>query len=811
MRSVPLKTPINAKSVRFADMDQRDKRDMALLVNRLYESRWAKRELEISYRTNVDFLEGGVKQWYRWNKEKTKRTLDPGIKEEERLIVLNMILEVAETRVSRLVRHDPTPGARPVSSDADDARRARVLTDILKYQYSEIMHYPITQGRFLLMSCASPISWIRCGWNPYCGDIIETHFDDFLAAKEKELLPQGLQAASFEQVAAYQAQAITEFVDQFGKDALQKGRVVQYGGNAYAEAVSVEQMCWYPWDAQSWDEVQMAVETLEPTAETAAEWLDMSVEEIRARTSTKNRRTPNTLRNNRRFRRNESDIKEHEDIAETVVLHRCQIRKSLNQPRGTQCFVLGGDDEAIRLGDIENTDHDFDYFPHVQHELPDQMTGTCLVSQCRSLQIDLNKAATQETMYRDRMIFPTILVPEESIVDEEDWEFSNTPGEQKKYAGPRPPTILDRPIANLDMIRTIDRNVTFLRELSSVAAIQAGKTDDAHIRSGRAIEKLDAKTNERLIQEARRFDDQQSRVWTHIALEMMRNATGSRISQILGDDNQMELLTWTAEDIRPSTWDKAGAKKAIVRVESHSQMPVSKDENRNLVLNLMKTGFFRPGEHDNEVYRLLGYGEAKRFIDRERKDRARQVYEIEQWRRGRPVEEPLMEQDHRVHIDEIEEWIRGGSEFYQVIKQFPYIAQQVDRHLRRHKVLQLKKQAELALCGQQAKAEAWIEAYGAMAQDIEAGVVPPQLMHVASQLFPLEAVLAPSGPGVQPPQMQSPPKQGKSESPKPDNRGGRVAGADGNGNGKIPMGEEQRSKAHDLSDQGVDKENVVSL
>jgi hypothetical protein len=787
-------------TVRFSQLNLLDEEDVAAAIRRIYASRDFKRHLEREFETNVDFWEGGVKAWRKWDAGGTKRVLDPAIKEDQLLMSLNLILEVGETLASRFVRYRPTLTTVPVTNDRRDVQRARMLKDLLSYAYTTTLQMPTALAAFLKLCFCSPVSWMTGGWEPNRGQIVTTTLDDMIRTK---INPDNEEGFSLDRVAPeeqYNAQidAAEEFIKQFGEAAFKKGSVTQYAGEEYSKNIPITEMCWYPWRVKHWDDVQAYLHTTEEPIEQVAEELRMSAAEVRQRAYGQRRGAAGfpALQSDSRIYRPRGTTRGMEE-AETVLYHQFFFKPTLKYPEGVQAVTLGNDPRAVKVGPITNKFHEMPFFPFVQHPIPDQAWGTCLVSQLRSAQMDLNKAASQETKYRDQMIFNTICVPTGGIVDQDDWRFTNRPGEQKKVRGGQEnaPYILQRPTVGFDYLRAIDRDITFIRELASVSAIQAGKTDDAHIRSGRAIDKLDEKTNERLVENSMRLDAHQERFWTFMAGEFQSKPTGQRVAQIIGEDNEMELIDWDRESLRPTTWDEPNRLVALVKFQSSGELPMSGAARRDTVMALIKGQVLRPGEHDAQIWKMLGGGETRYFQDEQRKDRVRQNWEIEQWRKGQLVPPPLEQQDHEVHNEQIKEWIRTGNEYFEIVQQFPYLHAEIQHHIRLHDMLRYKD----PMMQERAKAEAWINTIQGIGRDLQQGRVDKRILDMVADgtLLPLAAIFGMQGESVDVGGVAGAPS-------------GPPAGT--NGQGRQGVGEgEGRDQRRDLADAGVDPKNLAGV
>lgn len=797
---------------RISELTLTDPDDFGMMIRRIYESRSMKRELECEFETNIDFLKGGENQYRGWNESKTQR-VDPEF-DTGTLISFNMTLSAAETLVSRLVRGEKVAGARPVSDDQGDVQAAKTMEDVLNYQYTDVLHMDVGIARLILAMLVSPVVFQTGGWDPMRGNLIRTSFEEFEAGRMAEKFPQGMTGLSPFEIEAARFEVAGEFLQEFGETSAELKEVVQYAGQLFEELIFVNEMCWYPWFPKTWDDVRVYVWTTEEEISDVAEWHDLDPDEIREAIATVDGGPQGgpPLENRIEQAKARRIRQAGTTNQETILYHRAWVRKSTTYPEGLYGVAIGEQFQVLlppgetTVGGIDNKDNEIPIFPLVNHDIPGQAPGTCMVSQVRSLQQRLNQALNQEAAFGDRAIMPTILIHEDSIPDEDNWEFDNRPGAINRYKGDKPPGILDRPNFQLETQRWFDNYQRSFREIAGIGAIQSGRTDQNSVRSGRAIQNLSEMLDERLVFVAKKIDLQQQNFWTFCAKELQTKPVGEHMArQIVGEGNELELFDWTREALQPSTWQQMNRPTALITVKAFSDMPLSRSENRNFVLTLIKGGVLRPMEHDAEIWRMLGGGETRSFRDRDRKDRAKQHYEIQLWKKGAIAPPPLPQQLHAIHIDEINEWIRGGNEYQQLIARYPYLEAHIAEHIRAHQRLAIAEPLKLQLLQSRVKAEVWFEAQQELEADVQAKVADPRLLEMMELLYPIEAIFG--TPAAEPAQGGNPQNQGKNgQKPQtPKQPGGGKSAAKPNEQKRFPVGEgEGRDQRRDLADRGQD-------
>lgn len=807
--------------LRLADLNLLDEQDAALAVDRLiYSGAGNKADLEREYLTNLDFLEGGVKAWYAWNSRSNERGLPEDLTEDELLVSFNLTLVQVETIVSRMFRPDPVWGALPIPGSEINAMRARMLEQALNYYYETGLNMPMVILRMLTMATACPIVWLTGGWEAGLGKIIRTTFDDFLASAMEDAFPDAIaQGSPLPDEARQDVIQKTQqrFISLFGEDALKAGAIHQHSGKLVAESFSVLEAYWYPWKPKDWEEVEFFVRRDRITVSRAADEYDLPVDEVRAMRSRLVGTNVSGVADFGRPRRRESEDLEAE--GDMIDRKRFWRTPTLEYPDGVFGVYLGASGKVLFTGEIPNKDKIIPCFPLVEHFIPEKLSGTCLVTQTRSLALDTNKAASQDSAYIDQMIWPAVVTSEAGQVDGEQQEFTNRPGEHYKVTTMQEaPKVMDRPTVALDNSRRIDRNVSMMREVSSVAAIQVGKTNEANVRSGRAIDSLNQATNERLICWGRTLNKQQEAFATFIATELQTKPVGHQTALVNGLDNSPEMLRFTKDDLTPEV--DSDEHTALIRVTAFSEVKMSRDMNTNFVLQLVKATVLQPGRDDSKIWRMLGTGDTKMFEDETRRDRARQAREIDLWRQGIVVPRPMPYEGHDAQIDSIIQWIRGG-EALTTFKRFPYMAPHIYCHLRDHQRMKMVEQYKLVFLDRRARFEAWQESIRDAAfeanelRDPNAAMVFDNL----DLLLPFEAVLADPAlagmnlGGQEAAILRS--KSGMTEPENTQNQGGGTgpggAGGQKGANGKPPEGPMsfyERDQRKDRSDSGVPREHV---
>lgn len=800
-------------SFRLSDLDLQDPHDVARAAQGVLAGREEfRRPYDRRFYANSRFLEGGWRQWCKYEGDDFK--LSSALKGKQ-LLTANITLEIVESLISRLMPPGNSLEADPITDDREDINKSRLLTDVLNYYHGHIQ-MEVVLIQFLLTMCCSPIVWLTGGWSATRGPLVRTSWDDFLATQIEEAFPYGIDRADDAERRVVIKRAASDFAKLFGKRALEKREIVQHAGELFADVVTIPQMSWWPWDSEStkW-EPDIVVHTQVLPYETIAEREGLTVDEVRQRcTGRLNQRYLNSSSDRYSYLSSSYGLRasSSRNDMEMGEYHQFFRRPCVDYPEGVEGVVLGSDfTEAVRVNEegIDNYNHVIPFFPAVQHSLTRGPLGTCVVDQIKTQQIDLNRALQSATYRRELYSSPPILIDEQGIVDQNEWTLKLAPGIQHKYRG-QAPKLMELPNVNIGDETAIERDIAHMRQLSSVTSLAVGEADSAGVKSGRAINSLEEKTEQRLVPPQKRIIVNQTEFWQFQAEEVIHKPVGDQIAQITGRYNNRETIDWSSEELRPSTYGTPNRRVALIRIAPFSNLPMNGVERRNFVMGLVKSEILIPKANPKdreEAMRLLGIGEHRNGLEQNRVDEASARWETRQWSMGLPVEPPIEEENHEVHIRIAEEWMRT-TEYRAVIRDVDGMEAHIAQHLRTHRRLALIRMIRPRLEQPIAMAEAWQLVNREAEMDFRTGVMDPEIFKLLpagtppgqpsilldfGSLFgqPVEpGVGAPQG-SEQPPSQPQAPQQG--------------------GDGREFVGEEGgRDTRRDLSDAGVDRNHLFA-
>jgi hypothetical protein len=179
-----------------------------------------------------------------------------------------------------------------------------------------------------------------------------------------------------------------------------------------------------------------------------------------------------------------------------------------------------------------------------------------------------------------------------------------------------------------------------MQNLGGHTSIDQGRTDDADVRSGRAIHALREMNDLKLIPIGKRLDRWLRRLANSGLSELQEKVQVERLIHIIGDNNSAEAVSFKGADLQPSTYTKGQTSKALIKVTTHSIIPKTFTEQMNFVSMALSTAgpdgrtLLDPEKDRNAIMDMLSMGQFREAFDKRRPDTLRQHSEIEAWKRG---------------------------------------------------------------------------------------------------------------------------------------------------------------------------------
>jgi hypothetical protein len=246
-------------------------------------------------------------------------------------------------------------------------------------------------------------------------------------------------------------------------------------------------------------------------------------------------------------------------------------------------------------------------------------------------QADINRAISQFCENRELMANPTWSVPENAIVDINEW--SSAAGSMRRFRGQQAPNIVQGATMPNNVLVMIDKSYKFMQDIIGLRDASVGK-NPAGSRSGSMVSLLKEADDERLGRVARRRREAWRQVGELMLSVLAQYATEERVIHLAGDESANETLAFSGADIASpdGRYDVKVVSKGVVR---------SATARRENVQIAMQGGFLSPENPRDRsiVLETLEFGDQPWDIDptvRERRTQRRRNMEMLRGQYERP-------------------------------------------------------------------------------------------------------------------------------------------------------------------------------
>ncbi len=648
---------------------------------RRYKWPWEKK----AYR-NIYWLDN--QQYHRWSREGERFESDPTLPKHQLHLVYNCISPLLEQRVSKLVRNNSVWDPPPATSADEDMAVARIAKDVLRWYWTDGLNMPAILRRALRLCMSTATCFLEVQWDPTGGDPIVLTPDSLvdyaqLAQNFKfpqqqmpaPLYPEGANPnglhpgisptggldpdpmaampgfANYDVPQHVQAQAQQDFGTIFGDATLKTGRAQRFTGDVRVNVHPMFNVIWWPFDVADWKDVRRWMITTKHTAPEVAGQFGVDVAQVREWASGKDVRQYIEQRAGW-GRTTRTDAMVQADDGDAVIVHRIFTVPESGMERGKLAVVIG--DTCIK-GPMDSPYREVPIVPLTDIPIPEgPVVGTCCVTQAIHPQKDLNLSISQESNDRNMRINNIVVRFMGDMAN--DKGFSTAPNSIIKVSSPSlMPKLLERPALGVDNARAVERDLQFIHDIMGVSSVDLGRTQSDG-QSGRSIIALQEQNDARLIALAKACDEAMSKVGG-LVLECIQDfLVDERVKQIVGEHNQLEMLPFRGATLRPSTYQNPGY-RALVRVESFSQIPSSRGQMQQFVQAMTALGYLVPGRDDRKVLRMWGLGTEDIDVDEDRVDEAGEMHEIDLWKQGQVPDDPAKTDNHQVRIEVMRRWM----------------------------------------------------------------------------------------------------------------------------------------------------------
>jgi hypothetical protein len=291
-----------------------------------------------------------------------------------------------------------------------------------------------------------------------------------------------------------------------------------------------------------------------------------------------------------------------------VMLEEMWIYPCKKYPNGVKVTTAGGKllDEDTNAGQPPYVI--FKFLP-----VPSRIQGEGLVKDMIPVQKEINIARTMIATHMKRMGNTFWLVPIGSNVDEE--ELNNEEGAIIHYSpdmGQAPsrvpptdlPSFFDRYLGNLD--QDVD-------DMSGAREISQGSLPKG-LDTASGLQMMIEQENEKLTVASHNYEQGMKKLLQKMLMLMQKHYTEERQARILGDDNEVELLSFTGADL-------SGGED--INIVEGSSLPESKAAQEERIMNLWSAGAIitKDGRPDsNALLKMLGMGDSAELFEQKQLD-----------------------------------------------------------------------------------------------------------------------------------------------------------------------------------------------
>lgn len=656
----------------------------------MWEARGHKADREEQAYRNEQFLWG--KQWYWWENDQWVPRRD--VEGWRARLVYNDILTTVEQRGAKMQRSKPTWNYMSATDETHDKIIQRRNQQVMDWTYSEGIKMPAKLRDATQWAMSSAIVFFRPFWNRKKGPKLGVTLDQI--REQASMIP--------DPVARQDAirEADNRFWQTFGQDAYQRGKVEFPSGEPDVAVHPIYEVNWWPFKPKARDNVRVWCISVKKTVAEVAEEFGKDQDEIRQMAMPQSGRVSGVGDQTSKW--GDKYFWDSEDAAapyddDCLLVHTLYHVPNEQFPMGCMAVVVGQGGSVIHGPvDIPNPLGTPPIIPLVEKPIRGNFLGTCVVDQMISPQEDLNAKASMVADYCNRKIAPTI-VDFYGNEGSNKQALSNKPGIIYKASGPdKVPQVIKMPDIGIDYFRMMDTDRLWMQNIGGVSSIDDGRTDDANVRSGRAILALKAQNDLRLIPFGEALDEAVAEVGDYVIAMWWAYANNERLIQLVGEGNELEVLAFKGTELRPSGFGKPGFNNAVIKSTAFSNIPRSPEEVMNFLTVMGNNGLIMP-EDRNAIVEMLGYADFRKLLDKRRPDETRQWYEIEQWKKGKIVGPPDESDLDDVHLEAIDKW-RKTEEYKQLFQMSAFDPQaaaliaDITGHYDTHKKWQARKLVE---------------------------------------------------------------------------------------------------------------------
>lgn len=568
--------------------EMRYNEELADFVNKEFERRKTDRKpYELQWRLNMEFLNGN--QYLDIDAESMTIMDVPRISWYQEREVFNQISSIAEVRIARLSRQKPIMKVRPASSDQADLSSARISSMLLHSTWhDEDMDKKYDKFIAWLETCGT--SFFKVSWNKDKGRILQEG--------EEPKNPDELQIVQEER----DKHTPTMQEDPFGSTAK---RIVLREGDIDTDVASPFEI--YPDNSHGdFEDTRSVIHARAYHIHDIEDMWGVKVEGEKVDIATLQESGSGVGGlgySSGAFRYSSRSLPDHAVVKEYYEL------PSKRYPYGR--FIIVAGDKCLYAGVLpymigQDNEPDFPFIRSVALEVVGCFWGKSVIERCIPIQRRYNALRNRKAEYLNLVTIGQWYAPEGMIEDES--VLNNEPGNIIRFRnignGMRPEPVQFPSLPNSFEME----EQTLMRELTAVSGVsELSRFSEAPsgVKSGVALSIANEQDDTRISLTTSQLENASvnlGKKWLRLYRQF---AQEPRLIRYVGADAEIDLLHWTASDLRSDD----------VIIDNSSALSETPAQRRQMVYDLMATGLFnRPetnpftNEGVRKVLEMLEFG-----------------------------------------------------------------------------------------------------------------------------------------------------------------------------------------------------------
>lgn len=627
-----------AKSL-FSDSKPQWNEELADFVNKEFERRQAERRpFELQWRLNRAFVDGN--QYVDINTATGTVDEVPKLYWWQEREVFNHIAPIVDTRHARLNRQRPVLKVRPASGEQRDIGAAKTSSKILTGTYHDLnMRSIMTEATAWSESGVDVL--LKHAWNPNKGRVVAK-----AAATDEE----------------------GSLVEQEIRDGDIEVTVVP-GDEVYPDS--------------SWHKLPQCRSVIHakayPVAQIKEMWgVEVAPEQVDAITLQRNSVGSGGLGYaGGTWRAASAKLKDH------AVVKEYWERPSQEYPEGR--FIVVAGKQTVHSGPLpyaigDDGTPDFPFTKIDSITRPGCFWQKSVVERCIPLQRRYNAIKNRKAEYLSRVAIGQIAVEDGSVDIDDLEEDGASPGKIIVYQkGSQLPAYMQNPPLPATFEVEEAKILQDFSTISGVSEITRQSQAPPGLKSGVALSIAVEQDDTRLSSAAANIEMaliDSGKKWLRLYKQFVQ---GPRIVRYVGKDNEVDVIDWTASDIRSND----------VVIEAGTALAESPAQRRQMVFDLLESGLFNDPETgriskegQRKVFELLEFGTWESFDDDDELHVSRADRENRLMLQGM-VPEAAEYDDDIIHLARHNRY-RLTSDYEEVVSLNPMISQAFEAHVAMH-------------------------------------------------------------------------------------------------------------------------------